>query len=107
WRAHRLELPGAGAQAIEAFPNLSAYEKSSMPSAIRFRAGECHFQKNGGRDATNLIMVLKTAAAFCYLNPFVRGGFEPLDGARQSKRRRLGAPASLTMNEVCYDPWLQ
>src|SRR5262249_60117273 len=34
-RAHRLELPGAGAQAIEAFPSLSAYGKSSMLSAMR------------------------------------------------------------------------
>src|SRR2546422_3896 len=31
--------------------------KSSMPSAIRFRAGKCRFQKNGGRDATISILV--------------------------------------------------
>src|SRR5262249_31003743 len=56
-RAHRLQLSGAGAQAIEAFPNLSTYGKSSMPSAIRFRAGKCHFQKNASRDATISILV--------------------------------------------------
>src|SRR5262249_27621 len=69
WRAHRLELPGAGAQAIEALPNLSAYGKSSILSAM--------------------------------------SRVEPPDGARQRKRRRLRVLASLTMNEACYDPWLQ
>src|SRR5262249_57509836 len=44
-RAHRLELPGAGAQAVEAFPNLSAYEKKQHAIGHPIQSGGMSFPK--------------------------------------------------------------